>query len=131
MKDTHPNLWRAYLVFALLSITLGLNFLFLTPAFMPLDIPELLIGLTLLGCGISKLTLLILNSYMALLRSSMALSVTIYSFWAGALTFDFIRLSQTSLQLPLTYIGLASLGLILLTEPFANPATEKPSDELN
>lgn len=125
MRDTHPNLYKTYMAFAVLSIALGLNFLFLTPAFMPLDIPEWLIGLTLLGCGLSKLTLLILNSHMTLLRSSMALSVAIYSFWAAALTFDFFRLSQTSLQLPICYMGLAALGLVLLAEPFTNPATGK------
>lgn len=123
MRDTHPNLWKTYLAYAVLSIALGLNFLFLTPTFMPLDIPEWLIGLTLLACGVFKLDLLLLNSHNKWLRLSMALSVFIYSFWAVATTYDFFRLSQTSMQLPLTYMGLAVLGFLLLLEPAINPAT--------
>lgn len=126
MRNTHPNLYKTYLAYAVLSIALGLNFLFLTPTFMPLDVPKWPIGLTLLGCGVTKLTLLLLNFHNTnLLRPSMALSVAIYSFWAGALTFDFFRLSQTSMQLPLCYMGLATVGLFLLLEPFTNPATAR------
>lgn len=126
MKDTHPNLYKVYMAYALLSVALGLNFIFLTPTFMPLDIPKWFIGLTLLGCGLSKLALLLLNPHNnTWIRLSMGLSATLYSFWAVVLTYDFFRLSQTSMQLPLTYIGLAALDLILLLEPFINPATEK------
>lgn len=123
LKNTHPNLWKTYMLYALLSIVLGLNFLFLTPTFMPLDIPKWPIGLTFLGCGLIKLVLLLVNSKNLWLRFSMAQSVGIYSFWAGALTVDFFRLSQTSMQLPLTFMGLAGLGFLLLIEPFINPAT--------
>lgn len=123
MRNTHPNLYKTYVTYALLSIALGLNFLFLRPAFMPLDMPRWPIGLVFLGCGVSKLLALMLPSPHVLLRLSMSLSVAIYTFWGGLLTFEFVRLSQTSLQLPLTYIGLAVLGVILLTEPLVNPAT--------
>lgn len=123
MRHTHPNLYLAYAAFALLSIALGLNFFFLTPAFMPLSIPEYWIGSILLICGVTKGAALITNRPPDLVRASMALTVIIYSFWAGALAFDFFRLSQTSLQLPLTYAGLAALGLVLLREPYTNPAT--------
>lgn len=125
MRNTHPNLYKTYLAYAVLSVALGLNFLYLTPTFMPLDFPKDIVGSTFLGCGLIKLALLMLNLKNALLRLSMALSVVIYSFWAGAATFDFFRLSQTSLQLPLTYMGLAALGVLLLMEPFINPATGK------
>lgn len=125
MRTTHPNLYKTYVAYAVLSIALGLNFLFLTPAFRPLETPGWAIGSIFLGCGLIKLTLLLLSTNHARLRLSMALSVVIYSFWAGALTFDFFRLSQTSLQLPLTYAGLAALGVLLLLEPFTNPATEQ------
>lgn len=123
MRKTHPNLYRTYFVYAVLSIALGLNFIFLTPTFMPLDMPKWPVGLLFLGCGVIKLAFLLTNSHSSWLRLSMALSVFIYSFWSGLLTFEFFRLSQTSLQLPLTYIGLAALGFLLLTEPFSNPAT--------
>lgn len=131
MRNTHPNLYKWYLIYAGTSIALGLNFLYLTPTFMPLDVPKEPIGLAFLGCGIVKLGLLLLNwvplvTYMRTwLRFSMSVSVVLYSFWAGAATFDFFRLHQTSLQLPLTYVGLAALGFAILLEPFINPATTK------
>lgn len=125
MRNTHPNLYKTYITYAVLSVALGLNFLFLTPTFMPLDVPKWPIGFTLLACGVTKLMLLVPDLNSIWLRRSMALSVMIYSFWAAALTYDFFRLSQTSLQLPLTYMGLATVGLLLLLEPFTNPATEK------
>lgn len=128
MRNTHPNLYKTYVAYAALSIALGLNFLFLTPTFMPLEVPKWPIGLLLLGCGLTKLVLLARNSSNIWLRRSMALSVAIYSFWAMALTFDFFRLFQTSMQLPLTYIGLSSLGVLLLLEPFINPATAKAKE---
>lgn len=125
VRNAHPNLYTMYLTYALLSIALGLNFLFLHPAFDPLHIPKWSIGTAFLGCGVVKLTLLVFASNTTSLRLSMALSVALMSFWAGALTFAFFQLHQTSMQLPLTYIGLAVLGFLLLTEPFINPATEK------
>lgn len=123
LRETHPNLYRTYLVYAAASIALGLNFILLTPTFMPLDMPKWPVGLLFFGCGVSKLALLLTNSHNSWMRASMALSVFIYFFWGGILTFEFFRLSQTSLQLPLTYIALAALGILLLTEPFSNPAT--------
>lgn len=128
MRNTHPTLYKTYIVYALLSIALGLNFWFLTPPFMPLEVPKSTISLAFLGCGTIKLTLLLLSSSHTWLRLSMALSVVIYSFWAAALTYSFFSESQTSLQLPLTFIGLAVLGTLLLIEPFTNPATAKAEE---
>lgn len=125
MKNTHPNLYKTYLTYAVLSIALGLNFFFLTPAFMPFQLDKFRVGLPFLGCGIIKLMLLLFNSRNKWLRLSMALSVFIYTFWAGALTFDFFDRSLTSMQLPIFVLGLAALGYFLLIEPATNPATEK------
>lgn len=130
MRKAHPNLYKAYASYALLSISLGLNFLFLTPTFMPLNFPKEPIGIALVVCGVTKAILLILRMPGSIwLRLSLTLTVFIYSFWAGATTFDFFRLSQTSMQLPLTYIGLAVLGFVLLSEPFTNPATAMRDEE--
>lgn len=96
---------------------------------MPLSVPKWPIAFILMGCGFTKLPLLLFQSRnTTVVRISMALTVAIYSFWAAALTFDFFRLHQTSMQLPLTYMGLASLGFILLLEPFTNPATAKSEE---
>lgn len=92
---------------------------------MPLDVDKWPVGVAFLACGIVKLGFLLFSSNHMWLRRVMALLVAMFAFWAGATTFDFFRLSQTSLQLPLTYMGLAALGFLLLIEPFTNPATEK------
>lgn len=128
MRKTNPTTWQKLFVFAVLSTALGLNFIFLTPTFMPFDMPKWPIGLLLVGCGVAKLTLLLVNgSPVIWIRSSMALTVSIYSFWGAILTFEFFRLDQTSLQLPLTYIALALLGVLLLMDPFSNPPPPKVS----
>lgn len=129
MKKTHPTLYKTYMTFAFLSIALGLNFIFLTPTFMPLDVSKWVVGLILLGDGFVKLLLLLLNKHLHALRMSMAICVAIYIFWSIALTYDWWRLSQTSLQLPLTYVGLSVLGFWLLAEPAVNPATERHDDD--
>lgn len=128
MRKTNPTTWLRLMIFALLSIALGLNFIFLTPTFMPFDMTKWPIGILLVGCGVLKLTLLLVNSSPIMwVRASMAMSVVIYSFWGTILTIEFFRLDQTSLQLPLTYIGLSALGILLLSEPFANPPPPKVS----
>jgi hypothetical protein len=125
LRNTHPNLWKTYLAYAVLSIALGANFWWLTPTFMPLEIPKEPVGLAFAGCGAVKLALLLANAPNRWLRRSMALSVFLYSSWAGASTYQFFDLSQTSMQLPIAYMGLAALGVGLLIEPFVNPATAK------
>lgn len=129
MRNSHPVLYKVYLAYALGSIALGLNFIFLTPTFMPLDFPKEPIGIAFMSCGGSKLMFLLLSeifptTYINMwLRLSMMISVIIFGFWATALIIDFFRLSQTSMQLPLMYILAAVLGALLLLEPFINPAT--------
>lgn len=125
MRNTHPNLYKTYMTFAVASISSGLNFIFLTPAFMPLSTDKWLIGLIFLGPGIVKLMLLLFGVNHLWLRTAMAVTVGIYTFWSMLLTYDFFDRSLTSLQLPIFVITLAILGFWWLVEPMVNPATEK------
>lgn len=126
MRLSHPILWKQYLVYALVSLALGVNFIIATPAFMPLSTPKFPVGLPFVGCGLLLLVFLVpLKSDHNWLRRFMALTLGIFLFWAGALTVDFVRLSQTSMQLPICYIGLLAWGYFLLEEPPINPATAK------
>lgn len=126
MRDTHPTLYKTHMTFAVGSILSGLNFLFLTPAFMPLSIDKWPVGLIFLGCGIVQLTLLLLSRTRPfLLKASMALTVFIMMFWAGALTYDFFDRSLTSMQLPIFVLELAVIALWQFIEPLLNPATAK------
>lgn len=122
MRDTHPTLWHFYLLYALLSMGLGLNFIFLTPAFMPLGIDKLVAGLAFCMCGLVKVGLLAGNAPNNLARLSMTVSVFLYGFWAAASTHDFFALDQTSLQQPILYVGLAAVAVRLLLSTTAATA---------
>lgn len=123
MIHLHLNLYKQW-TFAIGSLAFGFNFLFLTPAFMPFSLPKEFVGPIFLACGFIKLAMLLLNAPNNQLRLSMATTVYIYSFWAAVLTFEFFRLSQTSLQLPIAFIVLAILGLQVLDDmPVATPPT--------
>jgi hypothetical protein len=127
LRRTHPNLYVAYTVYACISIGLGLNFLFLNPTFDPLDIPKQVPGVVFLALGLTKLVCLNFVRRHGPLRLTMATAITIMFFWSGALIFDFFRLAQTSLQLPITFLGLAATGMPLLAEPPINPVTRNTS----
>lgn len=129
MRTAHPNLYGMYITYALLGIALGLNFIFLHPAFQPLGIPKWTIGAAFVVCGAIQLTLLLFVWNPTALRLLMALAVALMTFWAAVLTWEYFRLHQTSLQLPITYVGLAALGFLLLAEPFINPVTATPTPE--
>lgn len=123
-RDSHPNLFRAYALYGFLCVALGLNFLFLNPTFDPLGIPKCVPGVAFLALGVAVLMSLTFRN-VALLRVTLASLVAVMFFWCGALTFDFFRLGQTSLQLPITFMALGALGIPLTIEPLLNPVTSK------
>lgn len=128
MRETHPTLYLTYMAYAVLSIWLGWNFLYLNPTFDPLDIPKWSIGAVFLGLGLSQAVLMNIfpnGRAKGVARLLMALTIAVIIFWTGALTTDFFKYHQTSLQLPITYAALAVIGLALLLEPSVNPLTSK------
>lgn len=125
LRRTHPNLFRVYATYGFLCIALGLNFLFLKPTFNPLDVPKVVPGWVFLVLGVTVLTFLRAFRSATLLRAAMASTVAILFFWCGTLTFHFFQLSQTSLQLPITFLALGVLGIPLTIEPSINPVTNK------
>lgn len=126
MYDTYHSLYKVYIFLTFGSIALGLNFIFLTPAFMPLHLEKWLVGMAFLGCGITELLLLLwFGSNPKWASISMAIGVIIYLFWAVATTYDFFDRSLTSLQLPIYCAIVAGVGFFLLLVPFINPAAVK------
>lgn len=125
LKRSHPNLYKAYLVYAFLCISLGLNFIFLNPTFDPLDISKQVPGYIFLLLGVATLFFLRVYRNATWLRVTMASIITVMFFWCGALVFDFFRLAQTSLQLPITFAALGALGIPLMIEPPINPTTSE------
>lgn len=122
MRKTHSTLYWLYITYALTSAAQGVNFLLSNPTFMQLDVPKNPLGLAFLACGLPLLTLLLLNKTWGL-QVWMGLNLFMYSWWAAVLTYDFIDLNRTSMQLPICYIALAVFGFRVLLEPFTNPAT--------
>lgn len=125
IRRTHPNLYGAYLMYGLLCVALGLNFLFLNPTFDPLNVPKQVPGGVFLVLGTCLLTFLNVRRSATLLRAAMASLIGVFLFWTGALTLDFFRLGQTSLQLPITFLALGALAIPLTIEPLVNPVTSK------
>lgn len=126
-RKAHPNLYRQVITCGLICVALGLNFLFLKPTFNPLDVPKEIFGVIFLILGASNL--FFLNVYKAkILRLTMAITTGFLVFYGLILVVQFFQLKQTSLQLPITYLGLAGYALFSLLEPFSNPATSKEND---
>lgn len=128
LRDSHPNLYNAIMVYGVLMIALGLNFILLTPAFDPLGISKYIFGVVFVGIGLCKLVVLNFYRSPALVRLVVAVNVSVLFFFGGLLVAGFFQLGQTSLQLPITYFGLALIELPLLREPWLNPVTEKIND---
>lgn len=129
LRRSHPNLYRAYLVYGLMCVALGLNFIFLNPTFDPLDIPKQVPGAIFLALGSASLFFLRVWRRATWLRVAMAVTIGAMFFWCGALVFDFFRLAQTSLQLPITFAALGALGIPLMLEPPVNLTTSEKDDE--
>lgn len=125
LRDAHPNLYKAIMVYGLLMIALGLNFALLTPAFDPLGLSKYIFAGLFLAIGIAKLVVLNLFRHPQWVRVVVAINVSILFFFGGLLVAAFFQLGQTSLQLPITYFGLALIEMPLLYEPWLNPVTEK------
>lgn len=123
IRLTHPNLYFSLVVFALINIGLGLNFLFANPTFNPYQIDKTVIGCIFLALGLLKVIFLQFSRNLKILRLVMAGEVVFMLFWGIGTTITFFR-GQTSLQLFVLYAGLAALESFLLLEPIVNPVSE-------
>lgn len=122
LRLTHPTLYRSAIVFAAISIGLGLNFLFTKPTFNAFGIDKHIVGVIFLCLGTAKLAAITAIRRLKYIRITMVANSTFMTFWGmGTATTYFT--GQTSLQLFVLYIGLALLQMFLLFEPFINPIT--------
>lgn len=124
VRLTHPNLYYTIMVFAIVSLILGLNFLVLHPTFLIYNQPNWLWGSIFVIIAVIKL--IFLNFYRRLkpMRATMAFAVGYSLFLAGGTMQPFFE-GQGSLQLPIMYAALAALQYPLLLEPFINPWTAR------
>lgn len=124
LRLTNPTLYRHGLAFALVSVSLGLNFIFTKPTFNPYQIDKHLIGSIFLGLGIATLVCIMIVRNLKLIRLTMALGVAYMMFWGIGTSITFFT-GKTSLQLFVLYMYIAVVQLCLLLEPFVNPLTGK------
>lgn len=122
LHKTHPSLFRSAITFALISVSLGLNFIFTKPTFLPYNIPKEAIGAAFLALGMTKLISLLFIRNLKFIRLNMAASVALMQFWGIGTSLTFFT-GQTSLQLFCLYAGISVLQVIWCLEPFINPAT--------
>lgn len=122
LRLTNPTLYRSVMVFALISVGLGLNFLFTKPTFNPYQIDKHIIGTVFLCLGAAKMVGVVAIHNLKFIRMIMAVSVAYMMFWGIGTSITFFT-GQTSLQLFVLYVGLSMLQLFLLLEPFVNPLT--------
>lgn len=125
LRLSHPNLWLILVGLGVGCVAIGLNFLFLKPAFNPLDIPKEVFGWLFLTLGLVELLFLNFLRNWRLLRLVAALLLALLTFYAILLTYQFFEKNQTSMQLPITYIMIVWLVFASLKEPFINPITDK------
>jgi hypothetical protein len=122
VRMSHPNLYRNILALALLSVGLGLNFIFTTPTFNPYGIPKEVVGGIFLVIGSTKIIFLDVYRSLRALRVVMAIATAFLVFWGVGTSITFFQ-GKTSLQLFLLYIFIAIFQIFLMVEPFFNPMT--------
>lgn len=122
LRLTHPTLFGCVVVFALISIGLGLNFIFARPTFNQFMIDKEIIGTIFLCLGTVKLVAVTLIRNLKFIRFTMAMCAAFMMFWGIGTATTFFT-GMTSLQLPVLYSGLIALQFLLLREPYVNPFT--------
>jgi len=124
VRLTHPNLYYLMMVFAIVSLLLGLNFLILHPTFLIYGQSNWLWGSIFVVTGILKLFFLNFHRGLRTMRILMAFTVG-YSLWLAGGTMQPFFEGQGSLQLPILYVALAAAQYPLILEPFVNPSTRR------
>lgn len=128
IRLTHPTMYYSIMVFGLIYVGQGINFLFTNPTFNPYQIPYGYIGVLFLTLGILKIILLNFVRNLVWLRIIMAIEVAVACWWGFGGSITYFR-GQTSLQLPILYVGLSALEMLWLMEPYLNPLTKKDSSK--
>lgn len=125
LRLTHPNLYGAFMVLAIMTVALGLNFIFKTPSFNPFNIPKGTTGVLFLIVGVTEMILLNMSRRLGMTRSSMVAGVALHLFWGVILALAALVEKATSYQLPIYVLGVVGLAYFLVIEPHMNPLTDK------
>lgn len=122
LRETHPTLYRNAMGFALLSISLGMNFFFFKPTFNPFEIDRHIIGAVFLALGIGKLVSILLIRNLHFIRLSMAACGAWMMFWGLGTALAPLS-GAASFQLPIMYAYFVYFQFSWFKEPYFNPLT--------
>lgn len=128
LRLTHPTLYGMAITFALISVALGLNFLFTNPTFNPYGIDKRVTGSIFFALGTAKLIAILFVRDLVFIRATMAACMIFMMFWGIGTAITYFT-GKTSLQLFVLYLGLTRLQYLLLKEPYVNPLTKKGADD--
>jgi len=124
IRKSHPALFYTLMTLGIMTVLLGLNFWFSTPAFNPYEIDKDIIGLIFFLIGICQVVFLNFFHNLRMVRGMLGISVGWMFFWGVSNAQQFF-MGLASLQLPIIYIALAIMQIPLLMESPINPMTEK------
>lgn len=123
VRQAHPNYWVSVMTFSGIYMALALNFFLLHPTFLIFNAPNRVWGtiFVLLAAG---QVVTVNMSWLPWLRRVMACSIVYMAVLAAGTSQPFLD-NTGSLQLPIMYVGLATLLVPLRAEPPSNPLTMK------
>lgn len=127
MRKSHPNLYKAFMVFSIMFIALAINLYLTKPTFAPYGLPKDAIATVFLVLGVSKIIFLNFYHNLKVVRLLVAIATAFMVFWGVSNTQQAFA-GKASFQLPILFVSLAILNLFLLIEPASNPMTSN-SDE--
>lgn len=123
VRQAHPNYWVSVMTFSVIYLALAFNFLFLSPSFLVFGAPNRVWGVLFVVLSVGQAVALTMN-WLPWLRRIMAGSTLYMMFLAVGTSQPFLD-NEGSLQLPIMYLGLATLLVPLRAEPPSNPLTMK------
>lgn len=127
VRQTHPNYWVSVMTFSVIYLALSANFLFLHPSFLVFGAPNQVWAAIFLALAVAQVAT-ITSGRLLWLRRIMACSIVYMAVLAVGTSQPFLD-KTGSLQLPILYLGLATLLVPLRAEPPSNPLTMREPRE--
>lgn len=127
VRQAHPNYWVSVMTFSMIYLALAANFLFLHPSFLIFGAPNQVWACIFFLLAVGQ-TVTVNMGQLPWLRRVMACSIVYMALLAVGTSQPFLD-KTGSLQLPILYLGLATLLVPLRAEPPSNPLTMRGPSE--
>lgn len=126
LRKTHPSLYWAILIFAIMSVGLAVSYWFgPPPAFSPFNINRDLVAGIFFVYGVWQIVFLTAH-HLLMVRIGLAFAGLLMGGWGFVNTIQAFA-GNASFTLPIVFVAIASLHLKLLTEAPVNPFTRLDS----